>query len=399
MSHQYLGSNARVAPAASAAARWLEEGRIPCLDGMRALAILLVLYCHAEAPWGDHPVVHAVKSRCGFLGVQLFFVLSGFLITTLMQREVARTGRLSLRGFYWRRFLRIVPAYLAFLAALGVLQALGQAPIHVGDWLSLATYSVNFRPPPLPWQISHVWSLSVEEHFYLLWPPIVAAWPPLRCQKALVGCIAACLGLRWLLLLALPAWAGGIDVWTFTRIDDVAVGCLLAFLARDPAARIRLSGLVADRRRLILLVAAFLAAQLLGSRAIGGELLPSAPLCLVIGAANLVNALCIAALMWAILIRPDGACGKALSHPVAVWVGVLSYSLYLWHPLFCGHAPDMLRGFPQNYVCMFLAAGLSYALVERPFLYLGARAAFRGAGRRSPQPGGKGEGLALIGGR
>ena len=85
-----------------------------------------MLFSHLEFPGSGWAPLRPLHGRCGFLGVQIFFVLSGFLITTLMLREIKRTGRLSLRGFYWRRLLRIVPVYLVFLAVLGVLQAAEQ---------------------------------------------------------------------------------------------------------------------------------------------------------------------------------------------------------------------------------------------------------------------------------
>lgn len=113
---------------------WIDGGRIPCLDGLRALAILLVLFSHLEFPGSGWPPLRPLHGRCGFLGVQIFFVLSGFLITTLMLREVRRTGRLSLRGFYWRRLLRIVPVYVVFLAVLGVLQACERPGLDGRTW-------------------------------------------------------------------------------------------------------------------------------------------------------------------------------------------------------------------------------------------------------------------------
>ena len=86
----------------------LQKGRIPSLDGVRAVAILLVLYAHAQFPGNDLLPLRTLRGRCGFLGVQIFFVLSGFLITTLMLREVGRTGGLSLRGFYLRQLFLFI---------------------------------------------------------------------------------------------------------------------------------------------------------------------------------------------------------------------------------------------------------------------------------------------------
>src|SRR6516225_5864464 len=100
---------------------WLLGGRIPSLDGVRAIAILLVLYSHAAIPGHSPFILAAIKGRCGFLGVQLFFVLSGFLITALMLREREGTGRVSRKGFYLRRALRIMLAYAAYLALVAIL--------------------------------------------------------------------------------------------------------------------------------------------------------------------------------------------------------------------------------------------------------------------------------------
>jgi peptidoglycan/LPS O-acetylase OafA/YrhL len=92
-----------------------------------------------------------LRGRCGFLGVQIFFVLSGFLITTLMLREVHRTGRLHLGYFYLRRALRIVPVYAVYLAFLGLLSMGGLARISGGYWLAAATWTVNLVPGSTPW--------------------------------------------------------------------------------------------------------------------------------------------------------------------------------------------------------------------------------------------------------
>src|SRR5262249_35170954 len=139
---------------------WLRGGRIPSLDGMRALAILMVLFSHVHFPGDGWGPLNTLKGRAGFLGVQVFFVLSGFLITTLALREIDRTGRLSLRGFYLRRALRILPAYLTYLAVVAGLQFAGQAALSARSWLALGTYTVNFLPAPIPMEAAHVWSLS-----------------------------------------------------------------------------------------------------------------------------------------------------------------------------------------------------------------------------------------------
>jgi peptidoglycan/LPS O-acetylase OafA/YrhL len=344
---------------------WLAGGRIPSLDGLRALAILLVLFSHAHFPLDGWMPVAAVKGRGGFLGVQLFFVLSGFLITTLMLREIDRTGRLSLRAFYLRRALRILPAYVCYLAVLALLQWGGALRLRGLDWLAAATYTVNFLPS-YPESISHVWSLSVEEHFYLLWPPLVAACTAVTCRRLAVGCMAVALAARWGFLLFSPG-RNAIDLWTFTRLDDIAAGCLLAYLARDPGWRGRLDAAVATPARLAALLMVFLAAQLCFSRVVGARLFAPTPLALALGLANDVNVLTIALLMWAALRRPGGSCGRLLNHPAAALVGAMSYSLYLWHALFFTPSSP-LSWFPANLVGTFAAAAVSYYLIERPFL-------------------------------
>src|SRR5690349_14026649 len=105
----------------------------------------------------------------GALGVQLFFIISGFLITWLMLREDERSGRVNLKHFYIRRALRILPAYLALLAVIAVLQACTSLTIPPRAWLGNLTFTANYLGGQ-PWVSDHLWSLSVEEQFYLLWP-------------------------------------------------------------------------------------------------------------------------------------------------------------------------------------------------------------------------------------
>ena len=214
---------------------WVSGGRIPNLDGLRAVAILLVLCEHWLNSAGSRlPAALQKLPRTGGFGVNIFFAVSGFLITLLMLREFTRTGRISLRGFYTRRALRIFPAYLAFLLFVALLDFAGIVRIGATPWLACLTYTVNYlRPYETPWVIGHIWSLSVEEHFYLLWPLTVVWLGPKRALRALVLVVAASPVLRVALWRAFHDEVNQGFI-TPTRLDSIGMGCLLAYLVRAP---------------------------------------------------------------------------------------------------------------------------------------------------------------------
>jgi peptidoglycan/LPS O-acetylase OafA/YrhL len=362
---------------------WIVGGRIPSLDGVRAIAILLVIYAHANIPCHNDRILSAIRGRSGFLGVQVFFVLSGFLITTLMLREVARTGQLSRSGFYLRRALRILPAYLTYLAVVAVVPWGEETGLTRADWLTALTYTVNFHPAPIPFQISHVWSLSVEEHFYLLWPLVMAACSCAGSLRAVIGCIIACLSFRCLLWVFLPD-AAALDLWTCSRMDDIAFGCLLALLTRSRVWRHRLDQIAASLWVVSLVLGALAISQVFGSRTVGARLIAPSEFAMVAALSNTVNALCISLLLWRVMTRPTWLIGWVLNCWLLTGIGAISYSLYLWHVLFCEPEPGFLNAFPQNIVLMFAVALLSYHLVEKRFLALKDRLSSGPAPRRQP---------------
>ena len=148
--------------------------RLRALDGLRAVSILLVLFDHllinglvaGDGPWW--------RLDMGRVGVRIFFVISGFLITGLVMRELADTGRIRLGRFFFRRFFRIAPPALALLAVLSGLAAFGLSDVGPRAVLHALTYTSNYVA--MPWDLAHTWSLSVEEQFYLFWPLALAAW-------------------------------------------------------------------------------------------------------------------------------------------------------------------------------------------------------------------------------
>ena len=341
---------------------WLRAGRIPSLDGLRAVAILLVLFAHVCKTRGfpDVPFLRAIGRRGGF-GVEVFFVISGFLITNLMLRERFRSGRLDVGRFYLRRVRRITPAYVCLLLAVAAMQATGQAHLTIRDWLGAATYTVNFLRQPA-WEIGHAWSLSIEEHFYLVWP-FVMAMAPRSGRLVTLGCLAFCFALRWVILLAFPAESVMAGLWTFTRLDSIATGCLLAFLAWDetwPASGPGLSGRPGRRRGVAApdrLARPFrLQRQVRGRDRLQPQL----------------------ALRRVTRLGRDAGTGtsswKALNHDWVMTIGVASYSIYLWQQIFLdGKKSALPYAFPQNLVFACAAAFVSYRFVETPFLKLKSR--------------------------
>src|SRR6185503_4239118 len=151
--------------------------RIASLDGLRGISILMVLFGHLTGTRNFLPREFGrITGDLGNLGVRVFFIISGYLITSLLFHEIEKRGRVDLKGFYIRRVFRIFPAFYAYLAVIGAAAALGL--VHLGRWdaVAAATYTVNYVPDRA-WVVGHIWSLSVEEQFYLLWPATLLLLP------------------------------------------------------------------------------------------------------------------------------------------------------------------------------------------------------------------------------
>ena len=162
--------------------------RIPSLDGLRAISIALVLFAHTSGT-AFFPSFVFLRRHLGNFGVRVFFVISGYLITTLLLKELDKTGRISLKLFYIRRVFRIFPAAYFYLAVAAVLLAFGLVELEWNDIVFGFTYTTNYDPVR-PWHTIHLWSLSVEEQFYLIWPATLAFLGRRRAMVAAAAMIA-----------------------------------------------------------------------------------------------------------------------------------------------------------------------------------------------------------------
>ncbi len=353
--------------AASPEPTWIRRGHIPGLDGLRAVAVLMVLLTHAFQSVGfpDWPAVKYI-ARQGVIGVDIFFVISGFLITTLLVRELERDGSVQLKRFYLRRFLRIIPAYVCLMLVLAIFQWCGYYQLKARDWIGAATYTTNFLYKP-SWELGHSWSLSVEEHFYLLWPFVLSAGGVAAGWRVGLICVVVCwmiragiaFGLSTLILPADSEWdvtrcALMAENWTFTRLDTITMGSLLALGCRTANGRVWLDRLTTPEMFWVWLVTFYTSIVLSESS--------KYLLCV----AYTLNAVCIALLMWG-LIQSKGLAPRILRNPLLTAIGYGSYSIYLWQQLFIHpRQPGWIHEFPQNVVLALGAAALSFWVIERP---------------------------------
>ena len=352
---------AEVRPLPSAEGPPATSKHLRSLDGLRAVSIILVLLDHMGRPWDRGPLDLGVGNY-GHLGVVVFFVISGFLITSLLMSEEARKGRVSLKLFYARRAVRIFPAAYVYLACVFLLSRAGWIHLPSKDFWYAVTYTVNFHPNP-GWHVGHLWSLSVEEQFYLLWP---FAFVALGLRRAvwvaaaviLVGPLAR--AGAWIFLRG-TAWD---DVPMFPMVaDSLAVGCLLAAYR---------NWLENQRWYLRLLrpgVSIFLVALvLLLNRYTGYGVVE------VLGR-SVIN-VALALLVHRSVVHSRDLVGRFLNWTPVVFIGALSYSFYLWQQIFLDrHSSAWVTEFPQNLVLSFAAALASYFLLEKPLMALRQRLA------------------------
>jgi peptidoglycan/LPS O-acetylase OafA/YrhL len=366
---------------------------LPPLDGLRGIAIGAVLVHHLWRDQPNDPWGWLVES--GWIGVDLFFVLSGFLITRILLATKDRPD--YFRAFYARRTLRIFPLYYATVALVAILLpalgVIGQQAAPAGLWLVLA-YLQNYAPESLlalsGSMLAITWSLCIEEQFYLFWPWLVRRCGPqrLRCL-ALGGCVLA-LAVRVGVRMIDPAYSGAFR-WLPARLDALLAGALLAITFHRDA---RLSQL---RRSLPYVTLASLA----GIAVIGffeGRFYFRDPLAGTLGM-SLVAGLATAALAYAFVLPTDHVYLRLLcSRPLRL-LGKYSYGIYLLHSPAAGAVARLARRLPAPLVdthqllgrttffalalaLTLLVCQLSWHLLERPFLALKAR--WPSAPRRAP---------------
>jgi len=334
---------------------------IPSLDGLRAISIMLVLGGHVIGS-GPHSVGFRVIFLHADLGVRVFFVISGFLITSILLNERAESGSISLRLFYIRRALRILPAFLLFIGCVALLSMFGVPPVPASFWLYVLTYTVNFVPDR-PWVLGHLWSLSVEEQFYLLWPLVMRIAKPRTC--AAVAILAIFAGSAAHAVHRFTGATLAINAFPF-ECGPIAMGCLLAMGAGKVRGLIVSSKLLSDGR--ILLFTLLLIALLDSIPTDRG--VPTVVLGII---TNSLVTLCVARLVFI----PTGVAGRALNFAPVVLIGKLSYSLYLWQQLFLNpySSAPVATPFPVNLLAAFAAASACYWGLEARFL--GLRKKFR----------------------
>jgi peptidoglycan/LPS O-acetylase OafA/YrhL len=311
------------------------RGHIPTLDGWRAIAILWVMLVHSNdtlfGPSGLMPSAILERiSAAGTRGVDIFFGLSGFLITALLLREHERSGSVSLRSFYIRRTFRILPPFWCALAAVCVLGLLGVIAVDWAGVLGAATFTFNYLPGSSLGLIGnaivvqHSWSLAVEEHFYLLWPPLLVWLAPRRAGWAALG-IALAVGIWRPIDAKFHVFESvtGLDVMVPTartdmRLDGMLYGAVAAILVSSPRCRAMLTRLLRPSVWAAL-VAAFLVLSF--------HVVP-VPL------GRLWLAVLIPLLLLGTVLHPGSIAGRVLEWGPLRRVGRLSFSLYLWQQLF-----------------------------------------------------------------
>ena len=319
--------------------------RIPSLDGVRAFSILLVIFGHLGGAVGPTVILSA-------LGVQTFFVLSGYLITRLLQNEHERAGKINLVAFYRRRCFRIFPAAYAFMLVIAV-----AVPASRPGLLYATTYTVSYHYLTIPLIFQHLWSLSVEEQFYLLWPLGLLLGYRYRARIAIVTMLLAAAFRLGLAFSPLQAPTLYMHFWFPGTMDSIAAGCLLAVY--EPQIRERWAWMASSAG--IVFAIPFTAWTLAiicwgDTRNVGVRALSA-----VWGIVPILIAL------WIFLLveRQDWL----FNNPVACGIGVLSYSLYLWQQPFIAHRTHSVL---LALLMLTACAVASYFLVERPMLQLGA---------------------------
>jgi peptidoglycan/LPS O-acetylase OafA/YrhL len=337
--------------------------RIPSLDGCRAISILLVVLAHLC----ETPAFRAFDPYARFMyhfgpyGVEVFFVISGFIITTLLLNEEHRNGSVSIKKFYIRRAFRIWPvayAYLLVVAILAWSHLISVAPHH---FFYAGTFLMN-HVPETNWFTGHFWSLAIEEQFYVLWPIVFLLTA--RRGRLICCCLILFVAplLRTLAYLYEPAVHRAMRFSLLFMGDAIAIGCLLALFSKELENSRIVCRIINLRCFFVIPVVSVIMYTALKFR----------PAFYFAGGRS-IALLCIAVTLLKVMHVRDSAFRFLNTKPL-VKIGVLSYSIYVWQQVFLNPtSASVLNRLPLNLLLVCAAATLSYLWIEVPFMRLRPR--------------------------
>jgi peptidoglycan/LPS O-acetylase OafA/YrhL len=343
-----------------------KQGYLPTLDGWRAFSVMAVILYHdsTHSFWiFSTEWFHDI----GGFGVDIFFAISGILICTRLLEEERRFGSINLKSFYIRRVSRIIPPALVYLIVIAVLSCFAVIHITKGEWLGALFFYRNYTRLIGPisehanlYYTGHFWSLSVEEHFYIILPALLV-FVNKRYRVMALSLLALLVAVHCAFVLHSRPW-DQVFFHTDTRLDSLLIPALMAVLLAGHRDRFKsvlkfwplatLGVLVTINQHPFELWQVMLIALLLP--------------CMVLGT----------------VLNPDGMIARILELAPLRFIGRISYSLYLWQQLFfVGHFVDssnhFFQRFPVNYLLTFACAILSFFFIEQPIVKLGHRVAAR----------------------
>ena len=346
-------------------------GYLPTLDGWRTIAILSVILSHDRTVHLGRFSTAWFRENGGSRGVELFFAISGLLICSRLLQEERLQGRISLRGFYIRRICRIQPAALTFLGFIAILTASAVLTPASGDLRAAVLLVRNYLPLHAvadSWYTGHFWSLSVEEHFYLVLPAFLILVA--RFRLLFLGALAFLIEL-WRVVVSSHPSLQFSPVFTFhtdLAAGAIVLGAFAAVLLDRADWRTRCTEWLHPSLALILSAAVWLRLGLHHSRSDHAALILTLPLLIV-----------------STMLHPESVSGRVLESRPMRFLGRISYSLYLWQMLFFTFYYAMeppgsrllafIQQTPLRYVVVLVFALVSYYLVERPMILLGHRLA------------------------
>ncbi|MEA5575964.1 acyltransferase [Anabaena sp. UHCC 0451] len=339
-----------------------KQGYIPALDGIRAIAILLVLFAHSVI-FDQFTWLRSIGFQLGLFGVSIFFVLSGYLITRLLIQEEEQTGNISLKFFYIRRAFRLLPALYLYLFVVWVLWIMGLLPDN--PWHSFISSLLYIRNLIGRGDATnHIWSLSFEQQFYFLWPITITLFRQQNIRRLVIA---------FILILTVVVWRcyaitnnlatyGDVYIRTDFRLDSPLIGCAIAIIEKiKPRLIIRFNSSPFRSDMLLITAIMLMICWMTIQLQIG----------IVWSIDSTITSLIAGIVVISQIVHYDSFGKRFLTLPPLIFIGKISYGLYLWQGLFLGlqvGAFGVMRKFPIDLILSFSSALISYFFLEKRLL-------------------------------